>query len=245
MTVDLLYITYNRIECTKQTLPKLLDSSEYPFNLTIVDNASCDGTVQYLKEITASYQDRQNINLQLNKHNQGLSVPTNIFWQKSAADLVGKIDNDIYVESGWLKKLVYAHEQIPELAVIGGFHFPENIFNEKKCRHNICQYNGVKIIRQTHIGGNYLAKKEYISENGLLKEPSSDKDFKLGGWTAYQERLTKKGYIIAYHFPLIIFKHLDTADKDYYKRVRGMSARKYFKWEKKIGKKMLYSKRQW
>lgn len=242
--VDILYITYNRIYSTKLTLPKLLHSTAYPFNLTIVDNGSSDNTVSYLNEIYDAYKSKMVIKLLLNNKNEGLSKPTNDFWSRSEADLVGKIDNDILVEDGWLDKLVTAHKKVPDLAVIGGFHFPIQIFNYNKCKKNIYQYNNIQIIRQPYIGGNYIAKRNIILKNGFLQEEEVNQ-FKLGGWTGYQQVLTSKGYIIGYYYPLIYFEHIHNASDTYFKQVRGMSRHKYLQWEKKDGKRLLNRKWDW
>ena len=244
MEVDILYITYNRIDATKITLPKLLQSTTYPFTLTIVDNGSSDNTVSYLSEIFNSYKSKKVINLSLNNKNEGLSKPTNEFWKTSEADLLGKIDNDILVEDGWLEKLVSAHEKIPDLAVIGGLHFPKQVVSYNKCKQNIFHYDDIQILRQPYIGGNYIGKKNILLKNGFLEE-TSNTQFQLGGWTGYQQRLTSKGYIIGYYYPLIYFKHIHNASNAYFKEVRGMSRRKYLRWEKKDGKWLLNRKWDW
>jgi len=241
--VDILYLTHNRIASTKLTLPRLLNSTTYPFDLTIVDNASSDGTPDYLREVAERHEFSAKINLICHDTNHGLAKPTNEFWRKSQADLVGKIDNDILVENGWLETLVKAHEKISNLAVVGGFHFPKKVFNYQKCKHNIFSYSGVHILRQPHIGGNYIAKKEILDKNGFLDESAIT--IKMGGWTKYQHKLTKQDFIIGYYFPLIFFTHIINFSNDYYKKVRGMSRRKYIKWEIKDGKRLLNSRYEW
>ena len=118
------------------------------------------------------------------------------------------------------------------------------IFDYMKCKHNIYEYNNIQILRQPHIGGNYLAKRRILLENGFIEEPGPT-DFQLGGWTGYQNRLTKKGYILGYYYPLICFEHLHLAPNNYYKKVRKMSKRKYLHWEKKVGEEMIYTKWSW
>jgi glycosyltransferase involved in cell wall biosynthesis len=245
MLVDIIYFTHNRLEATKNTLPKLLESTKHPFSLTIVDNGSTDGTVHFLKYVVRTICGSMNIKLILNKENEGLSKPTNEFWKNSNAVLVGKIDNDILVENGWLEKLVRAHEKAETLAVVGGFHFPIELFSYENCKHNIFQINGVKILRQPYIGGNYLAKKSILRRNGYLDEHLGSGKLRIGGWTKYQLGLSRMDYVIGYHYPLIRFAHLRSGSNSYYKRVRGMSKRKYLRWEKEDAKKVLYDPWDW
>ena len=225
------------------TLPNLLSSTTHPFDLTIIDNGSIDGTQEYLTNFTSKHRRTKKIKLILNQNNQGLSKPTNDFWRDSNHTLVGKIDNDILVQNGWLDALVNSHKTVPNLAVVGGFHFPQNMFKYKKYQHNIHSYNDIRILRQPYIGGNYIAKRDILLKNGFLDEANSN--FKLGGWTGYQQRLTRQRYIIGYYFPFIYFEHILDFPDDYYKEVRGMSRKKYMQWQKSDAKKLLYCKWQW
>lgn len=47
-SVDILYITFNRILYTRKTLPAMIENAGAGFSLTVVDNGSTDGTVKYL-----------------------------------------------------------------------------------------------------------------------------------------------------------------------------------------------------
>lgn len=50
MTVELVLITYNRLARTKLALASVLSDPTEEFSLTIWDNASTDGTVEYVKK---------------------------------------------------------------------------------------------------------------------------------------------------------------------------------------------------
>ena len=49
MNIHLVFITYNRLHYTKLALASVLADPGEEFSLTIWDNASTDGTVEYLK----------------------------------------------------------------------------------------------------------------------------------------------------------------------------------------------------
>ncbi len=245
MNVDLIYFTYNRLDHTRITLPVLLKQSGYPFRLRVVDNGSTDGTTDYLRDLERQRDNRISIQLILNHRNQGLSQPTNEFWGQSESDLVGKIDNDILVEAGWLQKLVDAHEQVPHLAVVGGIHFPVDTIEPKRMLHNVYEHGTIRLVRQPHIGGNYIAKLSILRKYGKLNESVDSSGLKIGGWTGYQQKLSDDGYHIGYHYPFIIFKHLHNAPNRYFKEVRGISKKKYIRWEKQDGQNLLYSRWNW
>ena len=53
--VDIVYFTYNHLSYTKKTLPAMINNAGVDFSLTIIDNGSTDGTVEYLKSIQKEY----------------------------------------------------------------------------------------------------------------------------------------------------------------------------------------------
>ena len=56
MSAKLLMVTYNRLELTKQTLDSIFKNTKTPFELVIVDNASTDGTVEFLKDFFSCFR---------------------------------------------------------------------------------------------------------------------------------------------------------------------------------------------
>jgi len=48
--IDIILITCNRLEITKQTITDFYERLKTPFNLIVVDDMSIDGTAEYLKE---------------------------------------------------------------------------------------------------------------------------------------------------------------------------------------------------
>ena len=159
-TVDIIYITFNRLYYTQKTLPVLLDSCDYPFHVQIVDNGSTDGTVEYLQKLNHPRIEK----VIYNNKNEGLVKPTKQFWKDSHSGLVGKIDNDILVPKGWIEKLVYAHQKIPQLGVVGFCHFKKEDFNKFVVKKKVENINGVYIRRQPWIGGNYIIKSHHLKK---------------------------------------------------------------------------------
>jgi GT2 family glycosyltransferase len=205
-TISLVMFTYNRIEYTKLSLQTLMDNTYYPFDLVIVDNNSTDGTQSWLEEFRKQHPDRIK-NIIYNSKNYGLPGPTNSFWQSTAADLLGKVDNDTLVPEGWLERLIEAHIKIPNLAVIGGYHFRPEDFNECAASKNIYTESGISVLTDTHIGGCcYLMKRSIQKKYGLMEVHPI---LKTHGWTQYQWRLAKEGHIVGYLYPLIQLEYMD------------------------------------
>lgn len=166
MGVDILYITFNRLAYTRQTLPVMIENAGADFSLTIVDNGSSDGTVNYLKSVVKSYKSVIKT-IVFNKDNQGLSRPTNQFWRDSQSTFVGKVDNDTLLPPGWLKTLLHAHMQSDRLGVVGGFHHRLEDVNMEKLRCRVINVDGVNLLPDAFIGGCC-----YIFKRSLQRPPA-------------------------------------------------------------------------
>jgi len=125
-------LTYNRLDYTKLALRRLLSDPKEEFALTIWDNASTDGTQQFLKTVN----DPRIVDIIFSQTNKGQTYVTNKIWSESSAELVGKVDNDCFVTPGWTKILAQAHKDLPNLGVVGCWQFfPEDFdYNRAKCK---------------------------------------------------------------------------------------------------------------
>jgi len=205
-TVAVLYLTYNRLEYTKLSLKALLENTEYPFELHIVDNGSTDGTQEWLEQQRDLFPEVIR-SLTLNNENRGLAAPTNEFWDRTGTDLIGKVDNDTLVPKGWLSKLVEAHLNSDRLGVIGGFHFQPEDFVESLCLDRLLNVDSVGILRDRHIGGCcYIMKRKVQQVIGHIKV---DPQRKIMGWTEFQHAIDNAGYLNGYYYPLMYVDHMD------------------------------------
>ena len=118
-----LLITYNRIEYTKHCLEALLDVDYPDLEIVIWDNASTDGTQDYLQQQTRGIE---NLKLHFSNTNDGVVRPMNEVWSSNpGAEILAKMDNDTRVPTDWLKRLVPFHLASEKLGVLSGFHFRE------------------------------------------------------------------------------------------------------------------------
>ena len=245
-SVSIIFLTFNRFYYTKETLPALLNSSQYPFKVRIVDNGSTDETVVFLKNLNHPNIEK----IIFNKKNEGLVKPTKQFWKETDAELIGKIDNDILVPQKWIDNLVIAHKSIPQLGVMGYCHFREEDINHEKVALKMEEINGIKFRRQPWIGGNYLMKKSTVIDNkGYKKSRKFFKNRILYGFNKYQEKLAKSGFIHGYlcnsQKLLYTWDHIDDPrhplffkNKEYYK-IRNMTEDDIVKWFKRDAKELL------
>lgn len=112
-------VTFNRQEMTQKCLESLFtttDSSLY--SLMIVDNASTDGTVDYLKSLT----NPQIEGIFYMSENIGTAKALNKVWKIGAQRgvHVGKVDNDIlWYDDDWLEKMLYVVDKASNVGLVG------------------------------------------------------------------------------------------------------------------------------
>jgi GT2 family glycosyltransferase len=198
ITIALVFITYNRLDYTRLSLPQLLADPTEEFNLTIWDNGSTDGTQNYLHTV----RDRRIVDIVFSSTNKGQAYVTNKVWGESTADLVGKVDNDCLVTPGWTRILTQAHEDIDNLGVIGCWHFFPEEFDYEKARHKIQTFGNHQIFRHPWVDGSALLLKRKVY---LRYGPCLEKDYLTRFWL----RLAVAGYINGFYYPLVYQEHMD------------------------------------
>lgn len=115
-------VTYERLAYTKRTLKSLWDvtSDNADYFLIVSDNASTDGTREYLKEL----KKRGRINdLLLNEQNYYPGKACNLGWEKALsiynATHLMRLDNDMQLTKDWDERVAEYFEAIPELGQLG------------------------------------------------------------------------------------------------------------------------------
>lgn len=121
--VNMVTATFNRLWHTQQTLPNVratASTCQLPFVITVVDNGSTDGSVEYLKEL---HKHKVIDTLILLKENIGVARAQNIgwkFWADRGVPIYGKIDNDvIFRQNSWLDAIVGVLNRAPEIGALG------------------------------------------------------------------------------------------------------------------------------
>ncbi len=118
MSLDVLFLAWNRLEMTKFSFDMLLANTDWTKvnQLTIHDDASEDGTRQWLKE--ASKQSPVPVDFQMHQLRSPPAV-MNRMVQNTEAEWFAKIDNDIVVPPGWLAAMLEVVEGDPTVELLG------------------------------------------------------------------------------------------------------------------------------
>ena len=198
MRIHLIFITFNRLHYTRLSLPRLLEDPTEEFELTIWDNASTDGTRDYLQN---EVKDPRIGEIVFSDENVGQVVAINKVWGESTADLLGKVDNDCLVTPGWTRTLARAHGEMEHLGVIACWHyFPED-FDHERAKHKIQTFGSVQIFRHANTcGSGLLIKRRHFLELGPLPGPAT---------TTYWFGMALAGYVNGFYHPIVHQEHMD------------------------------------
>ncbi|HEX6304643.1 MAG TPA: glycosyltransferase [Anaerolineales bacterium] len=113
---SIIVLTYNNLEYTRMCLESIYAHTVYPdFEVVIVDNASREEAVAYLKDFA---NEKPNVNLILNAENLGFARGNNIGAAAAQGDYLVFLNNDTVVTDGWLSGLIRYLES-PEVGMVG------------------------------------------------------------------------------------------------------------------------------
>lgn len=231
MKLLVVLITFNRLAYTKRTLRDFYRTAELPYYLVIVDNASTDGTVEYLK----GHLKRDKVDKVIfNSENYYPGKATNIGWTEGLKDYpeathLMRLDNDMHLEKGWQSAAESYFKSIPELGQLGLDHdaldHPKAVLRELEINGKTINpwpgcCGGPNIIRRKiwDLGIRYMELMWNDGRNSPLQEDSQ-----------FSRAIQNKGYLTGHMTDKLAwtFANKDTWKDDvaYYKKT--MSDRGY------------------
>jgi GT2 family glycosyltransferase len=112
---------WNAVEHTKVTLESLFATIHHPYFLTIVDNASSDGTPEYLKNLAPS-NHCENLIIISNEKNEGAGGAINQGQDVSkqyGLKYTSLCNNDLFFQDNWLQLLEKCMDGDDRLGIVG------------------------------------------------------------------------------------------------------------------------------
>ncbi len=110
-------VTYNNLEMTRRCLDALFACTEWPnHEVIVVDNASHDGTPDYLR---AYAEGRPDMTVICNDDNRGFAAACNQGLAVAAGEYLVLLNNDTIPTRGWLSTLIRHLAAVPEIGLIG------------------------------------------------------------------------------------------------------------------------------
>jgi GT2 family glycosyltransferase len=115
--VSVLILTYNNLLLNQLCLESIFANTDYPnFEVVVVDNASTDGTPDWLKKRAATHS---NLRLILNSENRGFAAGNNQAAREASGEYLIFLNNDTVVTQGWIERLLDHLRRNPDAGLVG------------------------------------------------------------------------------------------------------------------------------
>ena len=102
--VSVVVVTYNNLVFTRMCLGTVLGNTDWGnFEVIVIDNASTDGTAEYLREVASR---NAWVRVVINRENRGFAAANNQGLGLATGDVLVLLNNDTMVPPGWLGGLV-------------------------------------------------------------------------------------------------------------------------------------------
>lgn len=114
---SIIVLTFNNLEYTRLCLGSVFQKTDdSDFEVIVVDNASSDGTVDYLEDLKSHHD---NLKLIPNPSNLGFAAGNNQGAATSTGDYLVFLNNDTIVTPGWLYRLYEHLANNPKAGMVG------------------------------------------------------------------------------------------------------------------------------
>jgi len=237
MKVSLVMPVYNQLVHTMQCLESILRLPDKGDEVIIVDNASTDGTPEYLQSV--------GVTVITNATNLGCAKAWNQGIRASRGAVVGILSNDIVVTPGWLPALLRFMEQ-------RGHGIVSPAMREGPLDYELDRYAAEftetcqEVTRPGLLGPCMVVRREVFEKAGLF-----DEGFSYGGcedvdflWQAQKAGITAgvTGSAFIHHFGMVTQKAIKKAETSayatqnlaYFERKWGRTVRGNW-WQKRGG----------
>jgi len=115
--ITIIIPVFNNIDYTKECIKSIYKNTDLnSFKLLIIDNASTDGTENYLLELKSIYNNFEFIK---NDKNLGFAKACNLAVENSNTEKILFLNNDTVVTPNWLKILNNELENNPKVKIVG------------------------------------------------------------------------------------------------------------------------------
>ncbi|HBQ96913.1 MAG TPA: hypothetical protein DD856_19545, partial [Sulfobacillus sp.] len=105
MVLTIVLLSYNTREATRVALDQLIQCTDIPFRLIVLDNGSTDGSVEELKSWTSGHPDH--IRLIVSPDNLGFAQGVQRALEERVPDsFIALVNSDVVVGPHWASRLM-------------------------------------------------------------------------------------------------------------------------------------------
>jgi glycosyltransferase involved in cell wall biosynthesis len=188
-------VCHDRLEYTKKTIDSYVKTVGDDAVLAIVDNASTDGTSEYIESLLSN-----RICIVHNEKNLFPGAAANIGWHRlllgfPQCDLLHRSDNDIEYLPGWREEVEATFERLPHLGQLG-------ILNAHEDYPAGPPYEERWGLWLTNPGGNCVIRRE-IYDNGFRWEPGTWRPGGMDEDTKASIAIQQSGWMVGRLIPTV------------------------------------------
>jgi len=114
--VSIVVLTWNALKFTRECVESIEAHTTYSYEIVFVDNASTDGSIEYLQDLV---EQNDHYKLISNSENKGFAAGNNQGIKAATGKYVLLLNNDVLVSDRWLSKLVQALEIDENIGMVG------------------------------------------------------------------------------------------------------------------------------
>jgi len=244
--VSIIIPVFNKVGFTRKCLDTLSRNTPRElYECIVVDNASTDGTGEYLK----SFGDE--IKVITNPVNLGFAKACNQAAKTATAPYLLFLNNDTEPQPGWLEPLVELLDRDTAVAAVGSkLLFPDGTI----------QHAGVLILDNRRSSDPFEARHIYYSKPSDFREANKPRTYQVltaaclllrknafeevGGfdeeyWNGYEDvdlcfKLQEKGWVLVYQPRSVLIHHESKSGPERFTKVRENIQRLHGKWRGRI-----------
>lgn len=119
-SVDIIICVHNALEDVKQCLESIIQYTQDPYNIIIVDDGSNEETKVFLESLVEIDQYKSKLQLLTNEGElHGYAIAANIGMKKSCGEYLVLLNSDTIVTLGWLDKMIDCAKSDKSIGVVG------------------------------------------------------------------------------------------------------------------------------
>jgi rhamnopyranosyl-N-acetylglucosaminyl-diphospho-decaprenol beta-1,3/1,4-galactofuranosyltransferase len=192
--IAILVITHNRVELLRRCVENVLLRATATSEIVIWDNASADGTSDYLSTLTDP-----RFSVVSSPENIGMNGYARAFRMTTAPYVVELDDDVVDAPPGWDVRLLEAYERLPEVGFLAAdivddpYDEPAHYrYRVRPHEYTLSKVNGVPLLEGPAGGGCAMTSRELAVRVGGFPERKGEVFWEEE--TEYQERIWKLGY---------------------------------------------------
>lgn len=226
MKVSIVIPVLNKLHFTAQCLDDLFVSTKLNLQVIVIDNASNDGTADYLSKIESLITVR-------NLENKGCASSWNQGVKRSTGEWIVILNNDVRLPLYWIENLITFADKKCLDVVSPGMREGELNYNFNDYASNYVRKMGKAFRRWTPIGACFAVRKTVFKKIGLF-----DENYKIGQYedADFFRRCKKAGIDMGitgasfiHHFGSTTQKHIIRNSNSNYSKINQLYHRKKWK----------------